>query len=210
MRAGIAASYREAAGIEDQDVALGPAPQGHPGLAEGYASGLMALEIPDEEAATRAMTRGELERDVAAYNRLKATAPAQPSRELRAASMTEADARAAAARLEAEGQAGAAAARQGQADTASVRGTELEGRLEAYQDWEKATAEDRTRADRAMAELARRGQEAQAETQSPDRRAVAQHPQPVPALHHGLTVSPLRPAPDVSRTPAPPAPPSAR
>src|SRR5262249_44119990 len=127
MRAGIAASYREAAGIEDPDVAIGLAPQGHPELAEAYAATLLALEIPDVEAQVHAMTRGELERDVAAYNRLKASAPAEPSHELRAASMTEVDARAAATRLQAEGQAEAAAARQLHADTAGVEASELEG-----------------------------------------------------------------------------------
>jgi hypothetical protein len=153
MRAGIAASYREAAGIEDPDIAIGTAPQGHPELAEAYAATLLALEIPDVEAQVRAMTRGELERDVAAYTRLKATAPAEPSRELRAASMAEVDARAAAARLQAEGQAGASAVRQLHADTASAQASELESRLETYQRWEEATAEDRARADRATKEL---------------------------------------------------------
>jgi AAA domain len=160
MRAGIAASYREAAGIEDPDVAIGLAPQGHPELAEAYAAALLALEIPDAQAQVRAMTRGELERDVAAYTRLKATAPAEPSRELRAASMTEVDARATVARLQAEGQAEIATVRRLHAGTASVQAFELEGRLETYRRWEKATAEDRTRADRAMKELARRGWEA--------------------------------------------------
>jgi hypothetical protein len=142
MRAGIAASYREAAGIEDPDVAIGLAPQGHPELAEAYAATLLALEIPDVEVQVRAMTRGELERDVATYTRLKATAPAEPSQELRVASITGMDARAAAARLQAEGQTQAAAARQLHADKASVQASELEGRLETYQRWEEATSED--------------------------------------------------------------------
>jgi hypothetical protein len=171
MRAGIAASYREVAGIEDPDVAIGPAPQGHPELAEAYAATLLALEIPDVEAQVRAMTREELERDVAAYTRLKATAPAEPSQELRAASMTEVDARAAAVWLQAEGQAEAAAARQLHADAASVQASELKGRLETYRHWEEATAEDRARADRGMKELARRGQEARTEA---DRHATAE------------------------------------
>jgi hypothetical protein len=176
MRAGIAASYREAAGIDDPDVAIGPAPQGHPELAEAYAATLLALEIPDVDAQVRAMTRGELERDMAAYTRLKATAPAEPSQELRAASTTEMDARAAAARLQAEGQTEAAAARQLHADTASAQASELEGRLEAYQRWEEATAEDRARADRATKELARRGQ-ARAEI-DPRTTAEADHARP--------------------------------
>jgi hypothetical protein len=170
MRAGIAASYREAAGIEDPDVAVGSAPQGHPELAEAYAATLLALEIPDVEAQVRAMTRGELERDVAAYTRLTATAPAEPSQELRAASMAEVDARAAAARLQAEGQAEAAAAHQLHAGTVSAQASELDGRLKTYRRWEEATAEDRARADRAMKELARRGREARTEV---DRHATA-------------------------------------
>jgi hypothetical protein len=163
MRAGIAASYREAAGIEDPDVAIGLAPQGHLELAEAYAATLLALEIPDVEVQVRAMTRGELERDVATYTRLKATAPAEPSQELRAASITGMDARAAAARLQAEGQTEAAAARQLHTDIASVQASELEGRLETYQRWEEATSEDRARAARGTKELARRGREARTE-----------------------------------------------
>jgi hypothetical protein len=174
MRAGIAASYREAAGIEDPDVAVGSAPQGHPELAEAYAATLLALEIPDVEAQVRAMTRGELERDVAAYTRLKATAPAEPSQKLRAASMTEVDARAAAVRLQAEGQAEAAAAGQLHADAASAQASELEGRLETYRRWEEATAEDRARADRAVKELARRGREARTEADRQAATAVGQ------------------------------------
>jgi hypothetical protein len=171
MRAGIAASYREAAGIDDPDVAIGPGPQGHPELAEAYAATLLALEIPDVDAQVRAMTRGELERDVAAYTRLKATAPAEPSEALRGASMTEVDARAAAVRLQAEGQAEAAAARQLHAETASTQASELESHLETYQRWEEATTEDRARADRAVKELARRGREARTEV---DRQATAE------------------------------------
>jgi hypothetical protein len=174
MRAGIAASYREAAGIEDPDVATGSAPQGHPELAEAYAATLLALEIPDVEAQVRAMTCGELERDVATYHRLKATAPAEPSQELRAASMAEVDARAAVARLQAEGQAEPAAARQLHADAASVQASQLEGSLETYQRWEEATAEDRARADRALKELARRGREARIEVDSQATAEVGQ------------------------------------
>jgi hypothetical protein len=175
MRAGIASSYREAAGIEDPDVAIGSAPQGHPELAEAYAATLLALEIPDVEAQLRAMTRGELERDVAAYTRPKAIAPAEPSPLLRTASLTEVDARAAAVRLQAEGQAEAAAARQLHADTANAQASELASRLETYRRWEEATTEDRARADRAMKELARRGREARTEV---DRHAEADQERP--------------------------------
>jgi hypothetical protein len=73
------------------------------------------------------------------------------------------DARAAAARLQAEGQTEAAAARQLHADTASVQASELDGRLETYQRWEEATSEDRARAARGTKELARRGREARTE-----------------------------------------------
>jgi hypothetical protein len=123
------------------------------------------------------MTRGELERDVATYTRLKATTPAEPSQRLRTVSMTEVDARAAAARLQAEGQAEAAATRQLHADTASAQASELEGRLETYRRWEEATAEDRARADRALKELARRGAEARTEI---DRQATAKADQEPP------------------------------
>jgi hypothetical protein len=121
------------------------------------------------------MTRGELERDVAVYTRLKVTAPAEPSQELRAASMTEVDARAAAAQLQAEGQTEAAATRQLHADTASAQASQLEGRLETYHRWERATAEERARADRATKELRRRGWEARTDV---DRHAEADQERP--------------------------------
>jgi hypothetical protein len=114
---------------------------------------------------------------VAAYTRLKATAPAEPSQELRVSSMAEVDARATAVRLQAEDQAEAAAARQLHADTASAEASELERRLETYQRWEEVMAEDRDRADRAVKELSRRGREARTEV---DRRATpeADHDRP--------------------------------
>ena len=174
MRAGIAASYREAAGLVDPDVAFGPAPQGVPELAEAYAAALVALEVPDVEAQVRGMTRGELERDVAHYARFQATAPPEPSRELRAVSLAAADARAHTVHLDAEGHAQAAEMRERQADAANVQATELEGQLEAYQAWEEATAPTRELAERASAELARRDAAERQEA------GAGRRPEPVP------------------------------
>ena len=74
-RAGIVASYREAAGITDPRQAIGPVPAGKAHLAEAFRAGVRALALPDEAALLKAMNRGQLEARVQEYQRAAAVAP---------------------------------------------------------------------------------------------------------------------------------------
>jgi hypothetical protein len=156
QRAGIAASYREAAGITDPNVSLGEAPRGMPELNETWKGAAYALEIPDEEAAVRAMSRGELEARQARASRVLAHAPAEVSGELRAAEHGQADAEAEAAGARARGDSATAAAAQARADAASLRATELTGQHEVYREYEATTEPERRTGELAGHELSRR------------------------------------------------------
>jgi hypothetical protein len=82
-RAGTAAAYREARGITDPQQAVSFAP--HPGveLEALRKDTFRALEIADEHAEMRAMSRGELEAQVLEGDRAQATAPQDTSSQLR-------------------------------------------------------------------------------------------------------------------------------
>ncbi len=155
-RVGTAASYREAARITDPNMVIGPAPQGHPELAEAHASAASALELESEDRMVYAMTRGQLEATTAEYERIAQAAPPEVSAELKAERQAEADARARGAELFVLGQHEAAQIHLDQADQADVRGTVLEGKAEAYTAWEAEHREERELAERARAELDRR------------------------------------------------------
>ena len=158
-RVGDAAGYRQAAGITDPNMVVGPAPQAHPELLNWHTRVLGKLEIETEERMIWAMTRGQLEATVAAGERMKATAPPEVSPELKAERLAEADAQARAAELAALGDHQAAQEAQARADAADVRATVLEGQAEVYARWEADTA-----AERRAAELARSELEARAKT----------------------------------------------
>ena len=101
-RAGTAAAYREARGITDPQQAVSFAP--HPGArARSPAQDTFrALEIADEHAEIRAMSRGELEARVLEGDRAQATAPQDTSGQLRMTAQAKADAWQQAADAEAE------------------------------------------------------------------------------------------------------------
>lgn len=85
-RAGIAAAYREAAGITDPEQDIAPDPhEGNPELETWRRATMRALEIRDEAEAMRAMSRGQLEAHVAQAERAMAAAPPHMSAELRQA-----------------------------------------------------------------------------------------------------------------------------
>ena len=95
------------------------------------------------------MSRGELEGHVAAYERVQVTAPREVSAELRAERLAEADARARALELRAQGPLELAAHAEVRADAGNVRATELEGQAEVYAGWEESTAAQRHQAELA-------------------------------------------------------------
>ena len=94
---------------------------------------------------------------MAAYERVAATAPREVSAELKTERQAEADARARALELRARGQAELAAQAEARADAGNVRATQLEGAAGMYAAWEESTAPQREAAERAQAELSRRG-----------------------------------------------------
>jgi hypothetical protein len=74
-RAGTAAAYREARGITDPQQAVSFDPHPEPELEALRRDTVRALEIADEQAEIRAMSRGELEAQVLEGDRAQATAP---------------------------------------------------------------------------------------------------------------------------------------
>jgi conjugative relaxase-like TrwC/TraI family protein len=156
-RVGQAAVYREAAGITHPREVVGPVPGGHPELAAAHAEVVRLLELRAPDQFVWAVPRVQLEQTVAAYERVQAAAPREVSAELRAERLAEADARARALELRAQGLAELAAGAEARADAGDVRATGLEGQAEAYTSWAEATAAERAAAELAQAELNRRG-----------------------------------------------------
>ena len=92
-RAGIAAAYREAAGITNPYQAISPKPhRGNPELEHMRQEVIRELEYPDEAAMWAGMDRGQLEAHTAAAERAHATAPPDVAGELRLTARAEADA----------------------------------------------------------------------------------------------------------------------
>jgi hypothetical protein len=157
-RAGKAAAYREAAGIDRQDHAVAlEAHRDRPELEAMRREAILALEIRDEAEIMRGLAPGELEAQVLKGERAMANAPRDVSVELRNAAQAQQDcwqqsveAEVAANEAEAEG----ARALAGLLGTEQTR---LEKAREAYEDWEGRTAQARDSADRARKELERRG-----------------------------------------------------
>ena len=77
QRVGTAAAYREAQGITDPDQAVSFSPHPGPELEILRNDTLRALEIADEQAEIRAMSRGELEAQVLEGDRAQASGTAR-------------------------------------------------------------------------------------------------------------------------------------
>ena len=92
-RAGVAAAYREAAGITDPDQAVSPSPHlASPELEQLRGATIRALEIRDEADILRGMSRGALEARILEGERAQANAPPDLSDQLRLTARAEADA----------------------------------------------------------------------------------------------------------------------
>jgi len=156
-QAGIVGSYRETAGITDPKQAIGPVPANQAQIREAFRAAVVALRLPDEEALVRAMSRGELETRVDAYDKAAVTAPASVERELAAADREH---KAHAQRAEAAREAGDAAAANSADILAEMNAAEL-AKLRvadaARAEWAEAHADEAAEARRAEAELRRRG-----------------------------------------------------
>jgi conjugative relaxase-like TrwC/TraI family protein len=153
-RAGIAAAYREAAGITDPSVAISlSGHKGSPELETLRQDTIRALEIPDDEALVRAASPGELEARVVRGEQALAVAP-EPAHELRAVSLAEAEEKLRAADPDVDESVRAEAA-----SLAAILGAqraELESVQAKYELWSAETAGTRESAGQAQAELQRR------------------------------------------------------
>jgi hypothetical protein len=158
-RAGTAAAYREARGITDpqQAVSFGPHPE--PELAAMQRDTFQALEISDEQAEIRAMSRGALEARVLEGDRAQATAPPDVSGRLRPTAQAEADAWRQSAAAEAGQDPVQADIARALAKNMAAEKARLEAADARYEEWSAKTASTRETAGKAKAKLQRRGHE---------------------------------------------------
>jgi hypothetical protein len=117
-----------------------------------------ALEIADEHAEIRAMSRGELEARVLGGDRAQATAPRDTSGQLRMTAQAKADAWQQAADAEAEHDQVRAENARSLATALAAQASRLEAANARYEEWSARTASTREIAGKAKAELQRRGQ----------------------------------------------------
>ena len=157
-RAGLAAAYREAAGITNPDQAVSPEPhRGNPELENMRKAVFTALEIRDEANIIRALHRGELEARVLEGERARASAPPDVSRPLRLTAQAEADVLQQSADAEVQhDEPGAAGANTLTRQLAAER-RRLEADNTRYETWSAGTRDIRAAAGEARAELQRRG-----------------------------------------------------
>jgi hypothetical protein len=158
-RAGTAAAYREARGITDPQQAVSFGPHPGPELEALRKDTLRALEIADDQAEIRAMSRGELEAQVLESDRAQATAPPDTSSLLRLTAQAEADAWQQSADAEAEHDQVRAENARSLAAALTAQTSRLEAANARYEEWSTRTASTRETAGNAKAELQRRRQE---------------------------------------------------
>ncbi|HEY1319054.1 MAG TPA: MobF family relaxase [Streptosporangiaceae bacterium] len=183
-RAGIVASYREAAGITDPAQAIGPVPSGQAQMREAFHSAVVALELPDDQALLRAQGRGGLEAAVTAYDRAAALAPPDVQAQI---GSREQDLVAARDRVHLAGyamDAEAAAGAEADAEDAAQDLARLAVADAARREWAEAHAGQAQAARDAEGELQRRGATERV-TQAQGREWAPPEPQPEPELQAG-------------------------
>ena len=162
-RAGSAAAYREAAGIDDPHQAVSPAPhKGEPVREQMRRDTIKHLEVSNEEQLYRAMSRGELEAKEQHARRAYAAAPRSVSAELKTTAQAEADQQQAAVDAETQGDDATAKALRSLADLLGRQKAALEADHVKHETWSAQTAGPREEGGKARAELARRGQASEA------------------------------------------------
>jgi conjugative relaxase-like TrwC/TraI family protein len=155
-RAGIAAGYREAAGITDPEQAISPEPHSaSPELDAMRQATIRALEIT--ENPYQAMTCGQLEAKAAEGGRAQALAPPDVSGQLRLTAQAEADAWQQSADAEVRHDQAEAASAKALARQLGAEKARLEGIHADYESWSGKTSQAREVAGEAQAELLRRG-----------------------------------------------------
>jgi hypothetical protein len=158
-RAGTGAAYREAQGITNPEQAVSFGSHPGPELETLRQDMLRALEIVDEHAEIRAMSRGELEAQVLQADRAQATAPPDTSSLLRLTAQAEADAWQQSADSDEEHDQVRAENARSLAAALATQTSRLEAANARFEEWSAWTASTREIAGKAKAELQRRGQE---------------------------------------------------
>ena len=156
-RAGIAAAYREAAGITNPDQAASLEPhRGNPELEAMRKAVFATLEIRDEADILHGIDRGELEARVLQGERARAAAPPDVSSQLRLTAYAEADAHRQSADAHAQHDDAAAASTTALAAQLAAERHRLEAGNARYEQWSADTHATRDAAGKATAELQRR------------------------------------------------------
>jgi hypothetical protein len=154
-RAGIAAAYREAAGITNPEIAVSlTGHNGNPELEQLRRDAVRELQIPDEQALVRAASRGDLEARVIRGERAQAQAP-EAAPELRHVAHAEQEAVMDSADPHASSEAREQAAAL--VGTLARERAGLEALRTTYDEWVTRSRTDREAAELAQAELDRRG-----------------------------------------------------
>jgi hypothetical protein len=157
-RAAAAAAYREAAGIADPGQAVSFLPhRENPELEDMRLTAIRALEIRDEAAIIRAMSYGELEARTLEAERAQVSAPPDVSSQLRLTTQAEADAWQQSADAAARHDHARAAYGRALAGQLAAERQHLEAAYNCYEQWVAATVTSRETAEKARAELRRRG-----------------------------------------------------
>ena len=177
--AGIVGSYREAAGVDDPDRPLGPMPKAAE-IREAWWASVRALELENDEALAAAQSRGELEATRATYERARAAAPVDVSRDLESLSRTKLAAEAQAEQARTAGDIDLEASAVALADELAAARDTLNVKQAARSEWAEAHQAQKEAALAAKAELARRGQldEPEAKANEPDVDAKVDEPLP--------------------------------
>jgi AAA domain len=158
-RAGSAAAYREAAGINDPHQAVSPTPHiDNPVVERLRQDTITKLEFQKEEQLYQGMSRGELEAKELQARRAYAAGPKDVSAQLKDTAQAEADQRQAAIGAELDGDQATAKALHSLADLLGTQKTALEADHARHENWSAETAGRREDGAKARAELARRGQ----------------------------------------------------
>jgi conjugative relaxase-like TrwC/TraI family protein len=162
-RAGSAAAYREAAGIVDPHQAVSATPhRANPVVERMRQDVITKLELQNEEQLYQDMSRGELEAKELRARRAYAAGPTDVSAELKNTVQAEVDQRQAAIKAELDGDQATAEALHSLADLLGAQKAALEAGHARHENWSAETAGRREDGAKARAELARRGQAAEA------------------------------------------------
>src|SRR6516164_5988492 len=158
-RAGSAAAYREAAGIDDPHQAVSPTPHRNKPVVERLRQdAITKLEFQNEKQLYQGMSRGELEAKELQARRAYTAGPKDVSAHLKDTAQAEADQRQAAIEAELDGDQPTAKALHSLADLLGTQKTALEADHARHENWSAETAGRREDGAKARAELTRRGQ----------------------------------------------------